>query len=397
MLMLLESFPDLPAAPWSSVTALQPVMARLAPRVTTPALVVDGGRWRQLITAMADEVPALANAWRCVAWQPGMPVGLLQLPASARAAVSVRNPADAALALEAGVPFVLAQGRAWSAQQMADWVASGVLPNLASISQIERWGSESLLPRQIGLQWHPWAGSGGEAGPATMVGAGFGRVGLDDVLSRYKLEIVQLQVGCAGWLDARDRQPEAVSARLDTLIGMVDRLAGLKRLILTGDWLRWATDSSATQPQVTERLAEAAATWESAGVDVVLQEDTVIWQGASVLVGSILAADDVTDERRVVVVDVPAGLRSAQVLTSLPGRQGDVSGHWVAAQVDAATNWLATDVAMTRLQAGDLLVLAGRHLADGVVPGAPGLPVWLAEGDTLVSLAGAGDAADGDA
>ncbi len=395
--MLLESFPDLPAAHWSSGAALQSAMARLAGRVTSPALVVDGARWRQLLLAIADEVPALTNAWRCVAWRSGMPAGLLQLPAAARAGVSVGTPADAVLALEAGLPFVLARGRAWSVAQMTEWVASGVLPDLASVSQIERWGGESALPRQIGLQWHPWAGGGGEAGPATMLGAGYGRVGLDDLLARYSLEIVQLQVSCSGWLDARDRTQEAISGRLDTLIGMVDRLQGLKRLVLTGDWLVWAASMASTHPEVTERLEEAAAGWEAAGVDIVLHDGTAIWQGASVLVGSILSADDVSDERRVVVVDVPSGLRSAQVLASLPDRLGDVCGHWLAAQRDLTTEWLATDVAMTRLQAGDLMVLAGRHLADGVMPGTPGLGVWLAEGETLVSLAAGTDPAEGDA
>jgi diaminopimelate decarboxylase len=395
--MLHKSFPDLPAASWTSVTTLRPAMDSLARRVTAPALVVDGGRWRQLLTAMADDVPALANAWRCVAWQSGMPVGLLQVPASARAALAVATPAEAALALEAGVPFVLARGRAWSAPQMAAWVASGVLPNLTSISQIERWGEASQLPRQIGLQWHPWAGGGGEAGPSTTIGAGYSRVGLDDVLTRHGLEIVQLQVCCVGWLDAVDRQPEAVSARLDTLIGMVDRLQGLKRLILTGDWLRWAADTAATHPEVTERLAEAAAGWEAAGVDVVLQDGLAIWQGSSVLVGPVIAVDDVSDERRVVVVDVPAGLRSAQVLAVRPERLGEVGGHWLASQRETEPGWLATDVAMTRLKAGDLLVLAGRHLGDGVVPGSDGSAVWLSEGDTLVSLSGNAEPADGEA
>lgn len=395
--MVLETFPDLPAAPWASVAALQPSVTRMAARVGTPAQIVDGGRWRHLLTAMADEVPALASAWRCVPWGAAMPVGLLQLPAATRTAVAVRTPAEATLALEAGVPFVIAQGRAWSAAQMADWVASGVLPDLASIGQIERWGNERLLPRQIGLQWHPWAGGGGGAGPTTMVGAGFSRVGLDEVLTQYQLEIVQLHVNCAGWLDARDRQPEVVSARLDTLIGMVDRLQGLKRLVLEGDWLGWAVDEAATHPDVTERLAEAAATWESAGVDLVLQGGPAIWQGASVLVGSVLAADDVTDERRVIVVDAPAALPAAQVLASLPMRQGDVCGHWIAAQGAESTAWLATDVAMSRLQAGDVLVVAGRHLTDGPVPGTPGVAVWLAEGDTLVNLHGDGDDGDGDA
>jgi hypothetical protein len=372
------------------------MMARLASQVAGPALVVDGGRWRQLLTAMADEVPALANAWRCVAWLPGMPAGLLQVPASARTAVAVTSPADASLALEAGVPFVLACGRAWSAEQMAEWVASGVLPDLASISQIACWGREAGLPRQIGLQWHPWAGSGGESGPTTAVGAGFGRTGLDTVLRQYDLEIVQLHVCCSGWLDARDRQPEAVSARLDTLIGMVDRLQGLKRLTLSGDWLQWATNSSLTHPQVAERLSEAAAAWEATGVDVVLQEGAAIWQGASVLVGSVLAMDAISDERSVAVVDVPGGLGSAQVLAALPVRQGEIGCHWLAAQQSSGTAWLATDVAMARLQVGDQLVLAGRHLADGMVPGQAGLPVWLAEGHTLVSLSGDGEGADGE-
>ncbi|MBC7545986.1 MAG: hypothetical protein H7338_24925 [Candidatus Sericytochromatia bacterium] len=360
----------------------------VAAQVRTPALIYDLDLLSAQVARLRSDTVAIAHVQLCFAVKANRNPDVLRHLAALGLGADVASPAELAAALAAGMFPIMATAPAWQGADLANLATAGVTPDCDNVSQVERWGAETLLPRQIGLRLRTALAPHTDPTrrPTSRFGVSLDAPELWEAIERYGLAISQLHVHTDVWAD-----DAAIERLLDDLTVALQRLPDIERINLGGGMASLEA-TPARARQVWLQVAEAVRDWQvwrQRPLEIVLEPGLGIAGMAGYLVAAVVATEDEPDGTRLATLDASGWtlfpwVRPQPVL-QIPIGTGASRPHDLAGNTCNEGDLLAHQVPLAPVQVGDRVVFAGAGAyVSSMYRAAHGMPVpgeWILQGE----------------
>ncbi len=372
------------------------VLFKVTSDIPTPALVYDLEAITHILTELQHDFSKISHVEFCFAVKANRCKAVLRHMAQLGLGADIASVEELDAAIAAGLSPIYATSPAFSVSDLKRLAASGVIPDISSLSQMRVWCECIDKGQKVGLRLRLPAPAAEEP---TTVPVQLSRFGVDpsdprlhDLIQAHRLEVVHLHVHAG-----EPRSAEAVCRIFGVLMNCLKIFPNVEVLNLGGGWayLFYLHRVQAKRAwDVVGRTLARVNDQRKQPVRLVLEPGMLLTIMAGYLVAEVHAADDHPSGHRVAVLDASAWnlmpWTPRWLVGKMPLREEPMLVHDFAGCTCFEDDYFVLNEKMARVEVGDRVILnaAGAYVSS-MARCLHGLPIpqeWVIRDNHLWSV-----------